>query len=266
MHDPMTQAFQIPYPWKKYGKSGRNEFERSYRSPFITIWHVDPEKDGSDDSCGWSRPKLSKDQRARIKSLAGDEAREPHFQQYFGKKIDSPTEAETLLRQAFMLVGRVFSRAHICKPPIKPVTFAEASEWACEMIGNPVDNFRSSLAFLPGWHSNSEIDRESDRERTAESFLWCIGAYILRERRPWYKHPRWHLWHWQIQIHPLQDFKRWAFSRCADCGRGFKWGESPWTNSWNGTGPRWFKGEEDVHHSQCGGQAIPAQQENLQSN
>lgn len=256
MYDPMTQAFQIPYPWKKYGKSGRDEFERNYRSPLITIWHVDPERDGTDDSCGWTRPKLSKDQISRINSIAGDESREPWFQAYYGKKIHSPTEAETLLRQAFMLVGKVFSREHICKPPIKCVTFTEASSWACEMIGNPMDNFRGSLAFLPGYHSNNEADREIDRKDTAENFFRCIGAYILRERRPWYRHPRWHFWHWQIQIHPVQDFKRWAFTRCADCGKRFNWGQSGWTNKWDSPGPRWFRSEEDLHHDWCGGHGI----------
>jgi hypothetical protein len=256
MHDPMTQAFQIPYPWRKYGRKGRDEFERNYRSPFITVWHVDPERDGSDDSCGYSRPKLSADQRARISSIAGDESREPWYQAFYGKKIDSPTEAETLLRQAFILVGKVFSKEHLCKPPIKRVTHAEATQWACEMLANPVDNFRGSLAFLPGWHSNNDQDRESDRKYTAEQFFWCIGSYILRERRPWYRHPRWHLRHWQLQIHPLQDFKRCSFSRCATCGKGFKYGQSGWTNSWNSDGPQWFKSERDLHHDGCGGSGV----------
>ncbi|HYK57169.1 MAG TPA: hypothetical protein VEV15_11930, partial [Flavisolibacter sp.] len=46
MHDPMTVAHEI-YLGSKKKKNGH------YRSPLITIWHVDPEKDGSDDSCGW---------------------------------------------------------------------------------------------------------------------------------------------------------------------------------------------------------------------
>jgi len=53
MHDPLTQVFQIKYPWEKYGKKGSTEWEKSYRDTFITIWHKDPEKDHSDDSCGW---------------------------------------------------------------------------------------------------------------------------------------------------------------------------------------------------------------------
>lgn len=244
MHDPMTQAFEIKQFWRR-----KNEW--GYKPPLITIWHVDPETDGSDDSCGWSRPRLSKDQQARIKSIAGDEAREPWFQQYLGKRIDRPTEAESLLRQAFMVVGRVFSKQHLCKPPIEPVTFAEASAWACLSIGNPVDNFRGSLAFLPGYHSNNELDRESDRQYTAEQFFWCVGAYILRERRPWYRHPRWHVWHWHLQIHPWQQFRRWALSRCCKCGKRFAYGESPISGSWDSKPPKFLRSEENIYHQSC---------------
>lgn len=43
MHDPMSVAHKIKWPWKnKFGN----------KTPIITIWHVDPEKDGTDDSCG----------------------------------------------------------------------------------------------------------------------------------------------------------------------------------------------------------------------
>lgn len=250
MRDPMTTAFEIRYPWRAY-RNARNEWERTYRHSFITIWHMDPEKDGSDDSCGWFSPKLSKDQKARMDSIAGDEARSPWFMASRTKQIDSPTEAETLLRQAFMLVGKVMSRQHLCKPAIRPVTFEEASAWACLMTANSVDNFRSSLAFLPGWHSNSQEDQEWNRKDAAQRFFYAIARYILRERRPWYRHPRWHLKHWKIQIHPLLAFKRWAFSRCSKCGRGFAWGESPVTSSWNSTGPQWFRSEKNIWHGNC---------------
>lgn len=248
MHDPLTVAFEIKYPWK-------------YRRTFITIWHVDPEDDGSDDSCGWSRPRFSEDQKARIESVAGDESRDPWYQAYRGKRIDSPTEAETLTRQAFLLVGRIFSKQHLCDPPIKPVTYTEASRWACDLLCSPVDNLRSGLSFLPGWNSNREDDREEDRKYTAERFFYCIGSYILRERRPWYRHPRWHIWHWKIQIHPLEQFKRWAFSRCSDCGGRFTWGYSPWTNTWDSQGPQWFRSERDVYHNGCGAACHPKERE-----
>lgn len=41
MYDPWTVAFSL--------------------YPFLTIWHKDPEKDGTDDSCDWfdCKPKLT---------------------------------------------------------------------------------------------------------------------------------------------------------------------------------------------------------------
>ena len=48
MHDPATQAFKINFPWGHRGFG--NQF---YWEPFITIWHIDPCTDGTDDSCGW---------------------------------------------------------------------------------------------------------------------------------------------------------------------------------------------------------------------
>ena len=58
MHDPLTVAFEIYYPWHwKIFRPSRRELNitKSYKyfEPFITIWHKDPEKDGTDDSCGW---------------------------------------------------------------------------------------------------------------------------------------------------------------------------------------------------------------------
>ena len=46
MHDPMTVAFDIKYPW--WRKSSL--FPKGYHSSFITIWHVDPDIRGDDDS------------------------------------------------------------------------------------------------------------------------------------------------------------------------------------------------------------------------
>lgn len=256
MHDPMTVAFEIRYPWRSEPRS--KLWPKGYRRSFITVWHVDPESDGTDDSCGWSRPRLSKDQLSRCKSLAADEAREPWYQAFLGKQINSPTEAETLVRQGLLLIGRVFSKEHICEPPMRLVTFAEASHWACDLLCSPVDNIRGCLSFLPGWSSNNEDDRESDRQYVAERFFCILGGYVLRKRRPWYRHPRWHFWHWHLQIHPVQNFKRWAFTRCADCEKRFRYGQSGWTNQWDGTGPRWFRSEEDLHHYGCGGRGVAA--------
>lgn len=64
-------------------------------------------------------------------------------------------------------------------------------------------------------------------------------------------HPRWHVWHWRITIVPLQNFKRWAFTRCTKCGGRFKYGESG-VGTWDGDGPMWFKSEY-LSHMSCDG-------------
>ena len=57
---------------------------------------------------------------------------------------------------------------------------------------------------------------------------------------------RWHIWHWRLQIDFFLDLKRWLFSRCQKCGKGFTWGYCP-VSTWSAKGPRWFRSEEAWH-------------------
>lgn len=246
MHDPMTVAFDIKRPWPVY-RSRPVMGSRWYWPTLVTIWHVDPESDGSDDSCGWSRPKLTKSQISSMDFLAGCEAREPWLLVDRSKRPQSAADVESKLRGAFIAVASAL-RAK--------VSVDEAHAWAMRLLHNPVDNMRSSLCFLPGWHTNNERDTEDGRRDCAMSLLCCLAKFILRERRPWYRHPKWHVWHWKIQIQPLLAFKRWAFSRCAGCQRRFRYDYSPVTGNWDGTGPLWFRSESGVYHSECFGKPV----------
>lgn len=256
MHDPDTQAFVIPFPWYTTHRMGKTTWR--YWHPFITIWHRDPERGGSDDSCGWFRPPFTEKQREIVKALAGEEAREPWFFAKDAKTNDDPVLVERLVFGAFILVDRCLANRGALRWR-RRVSVAEATRWAAEMTHNGVDNFRSSLCFKSGYHSNhyrsdspnTVGEDEYWREQQALSFFGAIMGRILRERRPWWMHPKWHVWHWRLQCQPLQQFKRWAFSRCSKCGGRFAWGYSPTTNSWNGPGPRWFRGEPDVFHMDC---------------
>lgn len=264
MHDPLSVAFDIKYPWRKYRRSSlrtsggdfMKEFNRTYRSTFVTIWHKDPELRGSDDSCGWFTPPFSKTVREICKSLAFDEAREPWFFARNVKVNDDPILVERLLFGAFMVMSQCLVNRGVIR---RPVSVEDATRWAAQATHNGVDNFRSSLCFVSGYHSNWYHDDRANtpeedkwfREQQAESFFGAIAGWILRERRWWFQHPRWHVWHWQINIEPLMSFKRWAFSRCAKCGKRFTWGYAPTSHSWNSDGPQWFKSEAHVYHSDC---------------
>ncbi len=56
--------------------------------------------------------------------------------------------------------------------------------------------------------------------------------WLKRSRFRW--HPRWHFWHWRIQVPLWQTFYRWAFERCCICKKGFMWNESVIGN-WSGS-------------------------------
>lgn len=253
MHDPMTQAFVIPFPWYTTGMLGKTKWR--YWHPFITIWHVDPERGGSDDSCGWFTPPFCETTREIVKQLAGDEARHPWFAALDAKQNDDPVLCERLVHGAIMLMSRCLRNRGVIW---REVSQRDATRWASIMTHNSIDNFRSALCFKSGYHSNWYKDGipntpeqdEWHREENARGFFGAIAGLILRDRRWWFQKPKYHVWHWQLQIHPLQAFKRWAFSRCSKCGKRFAWGASVGTNSWSGTGPSW-SGERDVFHMDC---------------
>lgn len=268
MHDPMTVAFTIRYPWWTYRpwpkrtrhssdskwvweqlseqeKTGRSQsWREGYRDSFITIWHVDPERRGDDDSCGFTVPHLTRKQIERLKNFAWHEARNPYYMRVRDEEYKGPmAEAEAIYRGLLL---------HVADLVGVPMTFEQAAREAASVIHCPDCVPRSGfLCFKPGYHTNSERDDRDLRQEVFHGRICGMARWLLKDRRPWWRHPRWHFWHWRFQIHPLQEFKRWAFSRCERCGKRFAWGESPVSGAWHGTGPRWFRGEKNVRHCEC---------------
>lgn len=186
MHDPYTLAFRIKSPFQKMLADGHK-----YRSALIEIWHKDPQRDGSDDSCGWTYPRITEEQDSRLCYMAGQEARYPWYCRRFVKENDNPLECEALLRGAFLNVAQMLSQ---------PISFQKATELAARYTHNQVDNFRHALAYLPGYHSNNERDDPRQRELHAKEFFRSLARIILRANRPWYRHPRFHVRHWRVEF------------------------------------------------------------------
>lgn len=256
MHDPMTVAHEIKYPWRAYSRKQIEQrarsrdvtydhpsmaFERSYRETFITIWHVDPERDGTDDSCGWFMRARHGNPEA-LKKIERRFAFEWSTGVPFGWFNDDGDPNYTsigIVVNAFRVAAHAmfgwgwrldwFMWRHIHQI----IEFAE----------NPQDSLYTFI--------HRPYGKDESKEERIAGLASCIYSWILRATRPWYKHPRWHVHHWKLQIAPLLNFKRWAFSRCATCGKGFGWGESPTTHQWDNGGPRWFRSEHDVHHGTC---------------
>jgi hypothetical protein len=250
MHDPQTVAFDIKSPFR--GEPSKF-WPKGYRNTLVTIWHVDPENargmcgTRSDDTCGWHTPPYSPADRDRVKKLAAQQ-----YSNIFEKQVRTAEGA---------------SYAHICNEPdvhsavywswraIKH-EFRPRGLWqyGCRLTSGERERIYE-LATLPVDNLRTTFREVKDAETFERLFFSVFRAYI-RHHRPWYKHPRWHVWHWRLQIHPWQALRRWLFSRCAGCGKRFPYGYSPVSFQWDSERPRFFCGEVGVYHSECSDHAL----------
>lgn len=245
MHDPKTQVAEIKLPFGGTVIRDQNgKITWRSRPVICRIWHVDPcNKGHGDDSCGWFMRAHHGDQDT-LKKIAGDilfdmkSEASPMF-----SKTGDPVLSSIGVTLNFFLHGafRHFGNRD------------KAMRWMqrnlCELLifaENPVDSMNSSIQGRYG------EDREPMEER-ARRFAAVVYGWILRETRPWYKHPRWHIWHWELQFPWWQQLCRWLFSRCKDCGRRFRYGESVSARNWDSDRPGWFKPERDKTCSDCSG-------------
>lgn len=209
MHDPMTVAHEIKWPWKN---------KKGYRKPIFTIWHVDPEKDGTDDSCGWFKRARHGDLKV-LEQIKKDfsfeyqywfnEAGYPQFS-VIALSIDMYTKALWVVFKGDHRKVNRFMKKYL----YEIIRFAE----------NPTDSLHPSITAKYGL---------AEKHEKVNDFASIIYGDILRKLQPWYKHPRWHLHHWKIQFRPWQNFRRRYFDKCCICGkRGFKGSAM---SDWDGT-------------------------------
>lgn len=257
MHDPMTVAFEIKNPFTK--KRG------GYRPSLVTVWHVDPEKDGSDDSCDWfGGRRLTEKQKAVRDRIAGTFAFEWHrgapFERFGWFMPTGPVDGRwrdgepNYSSHAIVLaMFRIAANEHFGSWSKAARQFLNRHTYDILLFAeNTCDSLCTDIEQKHG-------ARDGDRKKQAKRFATIVYAWILRAERPWYRHPRWHVHHWHLQIHPLQQFRRWLLSRCECCGGRFRWGESVVGHGWSSPPRRWlesFRGERDVRHTRCDGAAV----------
>lgn len=210
MYDPMTVAFEIKSPFKdKHG----------FRPSIVTIWHVDPEIRGDDDSCGFSRPKITKEDKAYIKKVAADQ-----YHDFYARREairEGKDYAYICYNQdtfgAIYWLWRHFARGKQRWQYGRHLPNAEF-QYVYQLATNPVDNFQS--------YKNNNL-------KEFEEFVWLVYRAFKSYHRPWWKHPKWHIHHWKIQFRPWQRFKRRYLEKCCECGkRGFKGSAY---SDWDGT-------------------------------
>lgn len=211
MHDPLTVAHEINSPFKnKHGD----------HNPIITIWHKDPETDGTDDSCGWFiRPRHA--DKYMLKTIISEfefNFKHDYWFTHDGIPVFSTQGIVLNMYKAaawkmFYPNRRKYNR-FLRKYLFEILSFAE----------NPTDSLHTSITqeyrYRMIEHDRSQVDSREDRIR---QFAAIIYTDILRKERKWYQHPRWHIHHWRIQFHPIQQLIRRYWQKCCVCGkRGFK--------------------------------------------
>lgn len=229
MHDPMTVAFEIKRPWRSEPPS--KAWPKGYRKSFITIWHEDPERDGSDDSCAWFKRAKHGVPEVRRK-IEGTFAFE--WDASYGGWFNtdgSPRFSSSAITLGMFWVAALY---HFESDTKKTRRFMRRHLFdILHFAENPTDSLHP---FTTSKHGTRPRD-----ERIAEAAAIVYGC-VLRWSQPWWGHPRWHVHHWRIQVHPWQQLRRRFWDRCCKCGkRGFPKGVSA-IGDWNG---------ERIWHSTC---------------
>ncbi len=268
MHDPSTLicSINIPLPWKTetFWKDKRKEWAKYH---LANLWHVDPCTDHSDDSCGWfmrARHGNKEVLEKIVKRFAEDWDRvyKPSKQDHdpddgeFVPKVyhcglfkpngDPHLSVQAIALNLFYIAAIEYLKSDGLTNWKKAKRFLRKTYFDIVLFAeNPTDSLFDTITrkFEKGCGEEYTARAREERIRNMASTIY---AWILRHQRPWYSHPRWHVWHWKLQVIPLQKLNRWLFSRCAKCGKRFSYNESP-IGSWSGT---------QIWHQACDGSQI----------
>jgi hypothetical protein len=255
VHDPKTlvKTFHLPWPLLDKREVSFRGAKRTvyvpwfmskrayYERPLLfAVWHVDPCTDGSDDSCGWQGGKFAARDLRIVERIVKDDLASPLFSsdrvleeaRIANKKYNflelSPADTISYVSAAWLQI------VHIRKHGHRALTNRELTE-ILDLSTNPVDNLRSVLAGT------------RDAGQRVRRFVHCVMRAYLRLHRPWYRHPRWHVHHWEIDFGPYDKLRK-AMTRCATCGKRLGGHDLPLhAGNWYVRGKQIPK----LHHPEC---------------
>jgi hypothetical protein len=262
-YDPQTLAFSFPpYPAGEMAYDPkRRTLKPKSRSlgrflyslkPFIgfDIWHVDPEKPKSgqrrDDSCGWfdRRPGPYADAVAWV-------LKDTEHLHEIRRAIATRAPVTGVYGHTYprMSLGETLA---LC---LMVANELELRRWWNGEGGNggahasflkrtftrkhDVTGIAQKLALTP-YDNLSAVDEP-------EELVRLLAGALHRHYRPWWKHPRWHVHHWQVNFDLARNLRR-MFQRCATCKRRLGFGYCP-TQSGSA-----------LHHGECLGHGVATTQ------
>ncbi|MEU4576631.1 hypothetical protein [Nonomuraea sp. NPDC023979] len=107
-----------------------------------------------------------------------------------------------------------------------------------------------------GWRHWPSLVTVWHREPGGHDALTICQKRVQMPDGGW-KYPRtwrWHVNHWKIQVHAMQELRRRLLTRCTWCGGRSRKGDAVDTShSWDGPRSRWWQGECGLYHGNCSG-------------
>lgn len=263
-YHPETLAFSFPpYPKRRAKLGGREPWSFAGAlyalKPWIgfDIWHIDAERPSSgnrrDDSCGWF-DRTPGDYADAVAYLLADDTfmhdvrlaiarREPMpYPFYEGISERYTTGMRLPAGECLALVLMIASELELRRwwNGQRSKDGAASSFWRKTFTRKrDVAEEAASLALHP-LDNLSHVDE-------AERMVPLIAAALNRQFRPWWRHPRWHVHHWQINFDLARNVGR-MFERCATCRKSLGFGYCP------------VSAGSGHHHHECfgvGTQAVP---------
>lgn len=250
MHDPQSVAFEIKSPFiaNKRRKDGTLVPKTNqYQNPIITIWHVDPETDGTDDSCGWFirlrhankdvYENIAREFESEWDTTFTSESEKGHTYNcgWFTPEGDALLSVQGIVFNMYLYAAKIALAKETTSPgKAWDIAWRFMNKHHCRimyMAENNRDSLRDAIVRKFERGTNTPYTKQA-RQEMIRSIAGIVYTDILRMNRKWYQHPRWHVNHWRIQFHPWQKFKRRYIDKCGICGkRGF---DGPAFSTWTG--------------------------------
>lgn len=159
----------------------------------LTLWHHDPCRKGSDDSCGWFMRARHGNDKVRDEIRSDFRFNWSCTLGWFTTNGDPVMSTPGTVLNMFFTASWVYFGRNRAKVDgflrrnlLQILLFAES----------PVDGLASSITGRYG------EDREPADHR-ANQMADCVYAWILRAERKWWHHPRWHFFHWRFTCRPF---------------------------------------------------------------
>lgn len=178
-------------PWTKI-----KEFQ--FLHFYLSLWHIDPATDGTDDSCGWGKSKLTEKEKKKLKGIH-------EFEKWSVLENFKLWKPENLMKI-------VFTEYHIIK-------------WTLYRKRMDISDYQYVLDLCLNMYDDLRIYPENP-DYEFDSFFWNLARLVKRKHRKWYQHPRWHFHHWKFRL-SKGKFLQYRMEKDSGwvriCGKGLCW-------------------------------------------